>query len=392
MAMTRKMSRVVIIVIGVVVIAVAASYGVKKFGRGKGSATAADSTADSTAVAGKKNKGKKGKGDPKKVDPIPVEVACADYRDISSFYHTTATLQPEREVEIISKTAGETTRLFVEEGDRVTKGQLLCQLEEHEQHISFDEARIDLEKKEQDYQRLVSMYEEKLVSDTEYAESKYQYELAKNRYEAAKLRYEYTRIRAPFTGIITQRFIDEGENVSVGMQLFRLADVDPLLVNMFLPENEMTTIREGQIVYVSSDNDPGQRLTGQIVRCSPEVDNRTGTVKVTAETHGSGMPGSFVRLKIVTDTHGAALTIPRRGVMADAGDQYVYLAEADTVRKQPVEVGYQDDAFAEILSGLAAGDSVIVVGQGGIKIGAKIRVLPGEENKLTKADTLSKPE
>lgn len=388
MAKIWKRKWIVIVIIGAAIVALVAGYGVKKFGSDGGAAASADSTGDSTAVA----KGKHAKDEKKKVDPVPVEIAQADYRNISSFYHTTATLQPEREVDVISKTAGEARKLLVEEGDRVTAGQLLCQLEDDEQRIAFDEARINLEKEEQDYRRLESMYKEKLVSDTEHAEAKYQYELARNRYEAAKLKFEYTKIRAPFDGIITQRFIDEGENISVGMKLFELADVDPLLVNMYLPENEMASVHAGQMVHLDTNTDPDSRFSGLIVRCSPEVDDRTGTVKVTAETRNKGMPGSFVRVKIVTDTHDGALTIPRRAVIADAGDLYVFVAEADSARKQPVGIGFQDDSYAEVIEGLVAGDSVIVVGQGGLKTGTKVRILPGEEARLTKADTLAKEE
>ena len=117
------------------------------------------------------------------------------------------------------------------------------------------------------------------------------------------------------------------------------------------------------------------------------MDNRTGTVKVTAETNGSAMPGSFARVKIVTDTREGTLTIPRRGLVSDAGDVYVYVAESDSVRKALVKIGYQDEDYAEVLDGVAEGDSVVVVGTGGLRTGTKIRVLePTLQDALSKSD------
>ena len=87
------------------------------------------------------------------------------------------------------------------------------------------------------------------------------------------------------------------------------------------------------------------------------------------------MPGSFARVKIVTDTRQGSLTIPRRGIVSDAGELYVYVAEADTARKQSVHIGYQDERYAEILDGVQQGDSVVVVGVGGLRTGTKIKIL-----------------
>jgi multidrug efflux pump subunit AcrA (membrane-fusion protein) len=106
------------------------------------------------------------------------------------------------------------------------------------------------------------------------------------------------------------------------------------------------------------------------------VDLRTGTVKVTAQTHGAGVPGSFVRVRILTDTHDNVLAIPRRSLVSDAGDRYVFIAAADTVRKVEVEVGYEDENHAEITAGLSHGDTVVTAGVGGIREGTKVRVVP----------------
>ncbi|UCG53064.1 MAG: efflux RND transporter periplasmic adaptor subunit [Candidatus Latescibacterota bacterium] len=353
---------------------------------------ASDSTADSTTVDSTKA-GKDDEDEKKEPDPVPVEVATVLARAISSYYYTTATLDPEREVNVLAKTTGEIVRLNVEEGAKVAAGAVLCQIEDSEQRIALDEARINMEKQKKEFERIKSMFEEKLVSDREYTEAKYQYELAENQFSAAEVRYKYTRVRAPFAGVVTTRHVEIGQNVSVGTQLFEIADTEPLLIRMYLPENEIRDIGVGQEVSIHPDNDPGKTLSGKVIRIAPEVDDRTGTVKVTAETRGSAMPGSFARIKIVTDTREGSLAIPRRGIVSDAGELYVYVAEADSVRKQSVQIGYQNEDYAEVLDGVTEGDSVVVVGVGGLRTGTKVKILdPTMQEELSEKEESEKDE
>jgi membrane fusion protein (multidrug efflux system) len=342
----------------------------------KRAANAADSTADSTAAA-KADEATKENGDDEKKepDPVPVEVSRVIPRSISSYYYTTATLDPEKKVDVLAKLAGQVVSIFVEEGDIVRAGQPLCKLEDDEQRISLEEARINRDKQQSEYDRIRSMFDQKLISDKEFSDTKYRAELAQAQFAAARLRYEHTEIRSPFDGVVTKRYVDLGQNVGIGNQIFEVADPQPLLVRMYLPENEVRTISIGQAVHIEPDNSPGRFLSGRVVRIAPEVDERTGTVKVTAETNGKAMPGSFARIRVVTDTHDGSLTIPRRSVVSDAGETFVYIAVSDTVRKTPVRIGYQDQAFAEIIDGVEEGDSIVVVGTGGLRTGTKIKIL-----------------
>jgi len=229
------------------------------------------------------------------------------------------------------------------------------------------------------------MFQQNLISEKEYLDVKYQHELAVNAYESAELRYGYTRIQAPFKGVVTERLVDVGKTVNVGSQLFVMADTEPLELTMYLPEGEIKSIRRGQDVFINPDANPDSRFTGRIIRIAPEVDQRTGTVKVTAETRGTGIPGSFVRVRIVTDTKLSTLAVPRRGLVADAGDRYLFVAAADTVRKVPVTVGYEDEDYAEILEGIQSGDSVVVAGTGGIRSGTRIKIVAPPEDSVTAA-------
>jgi membrane fusion protein (multidrug efflux system) len=364
-----------------------------KFGPLAGQAgMAADSLqASDSTKAGGDSTGRTAQDKKKKdFERVPVEVAVVENRGISAYYLTTAALEPEKKVEVMAKIAGEVEALHVEEGTVVQEGVLLCELDDREPKVALEEARINRDKQKREFERLQSIHDNNLVSEKEFSDVKYQYELAQNQYEAALVRYEYTKIQAPFSGVITLRAVDKGGNVSVGTKLFEIADLDPLLLKLYLPENEMTSIKIGQEVIITPDNNPEARLDGRITLISPKVDERTGTVKVTVETRGQAKPGSFVRIRIVTDTHDKTLAIPRRGVVADAGETFVFVAEADTARKVPVGVGYEDEEYAEILTGVALGDTVVVVGAGGLKTGTKLDVLNRAETDSTQVNDVAR--
>jgi membrane fusion protein, multidrug efflux system len=157
-----------------------------------------------------------------------------------------------------------------------------------------------------------------------------------------------------------------------------------LLLSMYLPEGEARRVHPGQPVFIRPDTDPDTQFEGQVLRVAPEVDERTGTVKVTAQTRGGGIPGSFVRVKILTDTHRDVLAVPRRSVVTDSGDHYLFIAAADTVRKVGIDVGYEDETYTEIKKGISKGDTVVTAGVGGIREGSKVKLVrPGEAADTT---------
>ena len=347
-------------------------------------ANASDSTlaADSTATAAKahdKKSKKDKKKDKKEATPVPVEVTTVAPRAISTYYQTTATLEPEKRVDILAKISGEVKQILVEEGDFVKEGEVLCSLDDAELSVALDQARINRDKQKLELERLDTMHEQNLISDKEYQDIKYQFELAANAYESARVKYEYTRIRAPFAGVVTSRLVDPGENIAMAARLFVMADTRPLLLSMYLPEAEARRVHPGQKVFIRPDTDPEAQFAGEILRIAPEVDLRTGTVKVTAQTTGGGVPGSFVRVRILMDTHDGVLAVPRRSIVSDAGDHFVYIAAADTVRKARVEVGYEDETHAEITHGLVRGDTVVTAGVGGIREGTRVKTVRPEE-------------
>jgi Fe2+ transport system protein FeoA len=108
------------------------------------------------------------------------------------------------------------------------------------------------------------------------------------------------------------------------------------------------------------------------------IDPASGTIKVTIEipSYPQGTrPGDFAEVSIVTERHETSTIVPKIAVFTDRGDQVVYVAGDSTAERRVVEVGFQDDANAEILNGVADGDRVVVKGQRSLKNGSAIKVV-----------------
>jgi membrane fusion protein (multidrug efflux system) len=322
------------------------------------------------AHAGGPQKGGRGGGSADQ-PPVPVAVESAEIGSIASYYTATATLAAEKDAEVLARVAGVVEELLCEEGDVVKEGQELLRIDNDEYVYRVEQAeaaRADLESR---FERLQKMIEQNLVSAEEFEGVKNSLESARAEEGLARLNLSYTRVRAPFTGRVVTRHVDVGQNISAGTPLFGLSDFDPLLARIHVPAKEFNKLKVDQPVDLVLESD-GTRLSGRIKLISPVIDPSSGTIKVTVE------------VSIVTERREGSTLVPKIAVVTDRGERVVYVAADSTAERHVVEVGFEDDDNAEILTGIAAGASVVVKGQRTLKHGQHIKIL---EPGVAEADT-----
>ena len=332
--------------------------------------------------------GGKGRPGPKQ-PPVPVAVEAAQTGSISSYYKATATLTPEKEADILARVTGVVEALACEEGDVVKKGDVLLRIEGDEYLYRLRQAEANTASLEDRYKRLDGMFDQQLVSAEEYESAKNDLAAAKAAEELARLDLSYTTVRSPFTGAVVQRLVDVGQNVSEGTPLFVVSDFNPLLAIVHVPSKEFKKLKPDQPVQLALDSNE-QRLEGRIKLVSPIIDPNSGTIKVTIEIDeypAGTRPGDFAEVSIVTERREGRTLIPKIAVFTDRGDQIVYVAADSTAERRVVEVGFEDDAHAEILDGVETGDQVIVKGQRSLKHGAPIKILGDEPVARPESDT-----
>lgn len=335
---------------------------------------------DSASIIKAAFKREERQGGPPELPPVPVEASTAKRGEISSYLVATATLEPERRADVVAKVSGLVEKLFVEEGHWVREGDVLAQLDDERLKIQVDQALADLNRLEADYKRAGNLFEKELISEEEYENLRFQYESQKSVCELRKLDLKYSAITAPISGVITERLIRIGNQVNVSQRVFAIANFNPLVARVFIPESEMRRLQVNQPVKILIDANGDELHDGRVARINPVVDPASGTVKATIEVTASSkeslMPGMFSRLKIVTDTKTDAITIPKRALVSDDGKQAVYVITDNLARKREVEVGFDDEGQVEILSGLEEGEAVVTIGQSGLKDSTKVEIIP----------------
>jgi len=316
----------------------------------------------------------------RKEEAVPVEVAALGHGEIEAVLRLSSNLEAEDEVQVFAEAPRRVTELLVEEGTPVRKGRTLIQLQDDEQKSAVAKAEIELKESERDYERAKELYEQKLVTEETYTEAGYKVE--RNRLALADARRElsYTQVRAPIAGIVTERLVNLGDQVTVNQPLFRIVDFDSIVARIYVPEKDMARLAVGQPARLKADALGGQVFAGSIDRISPIVDPATGTVKVTVATpRQEGLrPGMYVEVELVTAVHDAALLVPKRALVYDNDQVFVFrLKDERRVERLRVTALLENTDFIEPAGGLDAGDELIVAGQSGLKDNGLVR-LPGD--------------
>ena len=321
--------------------------------------------------------GRPGMGGPARTGAsIPVEVKTVDRGNIAATLLTYTSLEAERHVDVVSRTQGLVKTILIEEGDRVEEGQPLAQLDTDALALTLQEREVNMNSLESNYNRSRELQEQELLSSQEFEQTKFQYEAARTQYESAKLQLAYATIRSPFGGIITERLIEVGNLVNANDVVFRTADLDPLLARIHVPEKDIGQVRPGQSVRINVEGS-NQTHTGRVARISPIVDPQSGTVKVTVEIRdrrGTLRPGMFTTVNLVIAIHEEVLQIEKKALVAEAEGSYAFLFQDGTAEKRLLQIGIAEGDYVEVLSGLSDGDSIITVGQEGLRNGAPVRI------------------
>ncbi len=325
--------------------------------------------------------------------PIPVEISLPSRGDVYALYSGTAPIEAFAEADVIAKVDGEIRNILVEEGDEVTKGQVLARLDGDRLRLELNESEAKLRKLQRDYERYLDLKGKGLISEGDFEKTKFEMDALQASFNLAELELDYTQIRAPIEGVIAERYIKLGNTIKVGDPVFRVTSLEPLVAYLHVPEREYRNIDSGQPVQIEIDALQGEPIIATVSRVSPIVDPETGTFKITVEITDEERrikPGMFGRISVVYDKHENALQLPRSALVEDAGQTSVFVVEDNVAIKKVVQTGYSDRGMIEIVAGLEDGENVVTIGQLGLKPDAKVTVINVPQPSDTAADESNK--
>jgi RND family efflux transporter MFP subunit len=344
--------------------------------------------------------------------PAAVSIATVESRPIDRFLRVTGSLMADEQAEVSAETAGRVVEVPVERGSRVQQGTLLArisatetsaQLQEAEANAAQIESRLgltagqpfdakqvpdvmnakaSLDWAEAEFGRIRSLLDQKVVSQSEFDQRRTQVEAARQQYQvalnsaqqsyrsldAARARIAMARkavadtgVRAPFAGLVAERMVSVGDYVTRGTRVATVVRVDPLRLELTVPEQSVSLVKVGLQVTVTVDAYPGESFNARIRFVSPSLraDQRALTVEaIAANADGRLKPGMFATARIQQSSSAPALLVPAASIETIAGTSRVYVVKNNRIEERIVTTGETIGDRIEITSGVTKGESV----------------------------------
>ncbi len=360
--------------------------------------------------------------------PVAVRTVTLQNQPIDRFLRVTGSLMADEHADVAAETAGRVIATPVERGTRVTTGTVLvrisgteadAQLREAEANAAQIEARLglsadqpfdpvrvpevmnakaSLDWAEAEFNRIKALLDQKVVSQSEYDQRLTQVEAARQQYQsavngaqqsfrslvAARARVDLARkasadtvVRAPFDGLVAERLVSTGDYVTRGTKVASVVKIDPLRVELTVPEQYLSRVSSGQAVRLSVDAYAGETVPAKVRFVSPalKTDQRALTVEAVApKADGRLKPGLFATALLQEPSPAPALLVPSSAVETVAGTSRVYVITGGKVEERIVTLGERMGDRIEIATGVKAGETVAANPRGKLTDGTHVQI------------------
>ena len=293
------------------------------------------------------------------------------------------TLAANEAVEIMSETDGIVQEILFSEGQPVEKDELLLRLDETKLTAVLAETEANLKLSTLTFERARQLFEDKLISQQEYDQASATFDRTRASVDLMKRQLKDARVCAPFKGRTGARQVSPGQVITRNTLLTSLVDLDPMKVEMGIPERYLGQVQTGQRLEFEVVAYPGRRFEGEIYFIASQLDLATRTALVkTRIPNPDGLlkAGMVATLELRLKIRESAILIPEVALISN-GDQYFVFLVGPELKAvlQPVKVGQRLPRWAEITEGVATGDTVVVEGHQKIGPGAALQLAPPEK-------------
>ncbi len=314
---------------------------------------------------------------PQKKTPL-VRVETVKTEKIARVLDLTGTIEPDRIARLASPAEGPVAYVHVREGDEVKAGRTLLAIGRKTGVNALIASLHEEVKKEEDNLRRVNQLVEKEALPKE------QLDMAKAGYERVKAQLakaeessgDYS-ITAPWPGVVSKIFVKQGDFVAPRTPLVEVYAPATLIMLAEVPEKSSAGLQKNMPAEILLDAYPGKTLPAKIVRLYPYLHERlrTRTIELEIGERITLLPGMFGRIRLILEEVREALTVPVNAVVVTPkGAQVAFTVSGGKASMRPVRSGIEANGRIQIMTGLEAGDSIVVAGNEKLKDGAEIRI------------------
>ena len=312
--------------------------------------------------------------------PVSVESAAGlatqkvAMRTIPAVTEAVGTVQAEQLAAVTSRVVANIVEMRVSAGQRVSSGDTLVVLDDRDLRRRVEQAQdavrgaeATLAQAQSDYQRDKPLFDQQVITPYDFEHTQTNLKTAESNLhrlqqaeKEAEVNLSYTVIRSPFTGVVVDKLANVGDLAAPGKQLFNMYEEGRLWLEVNVPEDLLASIHIGEFRTLRIDA-RGRELRGRVVEIVPSSDpaTRTVAVRIHLEDTREVVPGMFGRMLIPTASE-QVLTVPASAVIRAGQLTMVDVVDQGRVQRRTVQLGRAIGGQFEVLSGLAAGETVVL--------------------------------
>lgn len=322
---------------------------------------------------------------------VAVETVHPTRQTIVPVMSFSGSLDPDWQADVAPKIDGRLEKLFVHEGDRVTKGQVMAVLEKIDTDAdllnakgTYLDAEATLRKAEIDLRRYEKLFAAGAVSEQSLDDYRFARDNAAAKLEAAKgslqgmeSKADATRLLAPADGIVAKRYYQEGYYATAGTAVFSVADISVLKITIHIPEGQVEGVAVGNEAEIRLPAYPDKKIVGKVTRIAPVADqpDHTFTAEISVDNSMGLRAGVYANAILVAQPKENVLTVPMHAIVMRDDQQTVFVPDAEgVITRRVLEIGYSNDKVAEVIRGVDESDLVVSEGHNKLREGSRIKL------------------
>ena len=334
-----------------------------------------------------------GRGRGGQAGPAAVDVDIVKTGRIVEMRESVGTVRAYESITVTAKVAGIVGEIGFDEGQKVKAGDMLIQFDAAERRAEIEQAVAEASRAEALRNEIAIKLERAQALSRTGAGTGAQVDdltaqiksldgsiaSARAQRKAAEARLEDLMIRAPFPGRVGTRSVSLGAYVAPGTRITSLDDLSKIRLDFAVPENLLGRLKPGQTVNATSAAYKGRIFKGSVATIDPRVDQTTRTARLTAEFDNPDealKPGMFLSVALEVSTKDDAVVVPEEAIVSEGLRHLVYPVKDNKVERRVITIGQRQGGKVEVVDGLKAGETIVVLGVQRVRPGAEVIARP----------------
>lgn len=308
---------------------------------------------------------------------VAVNTAPVKKTEINADFSTNGNFAAQTDLKFLAENSGRITAIFVKEGSKVSKGQVIAKIDAEILNVDLETAEANYQNALKDQERFQSSFATGGVTQQQLDQVKLNLSNAQARVQQAKRKLSDANVKSPINGVVNNRYVELGAYVSPGTALFELVDVSKLKLAVTVNEAQVALLKTGDEASITTTVYPGKTFKGKVTFIAAKADNSLSfPVEIEVENNVDGQlrAGMYGTANFNFPAQAPGITIPRSSFVGSVSSNEVYVLEGNVAKLRKITSGRILGEEVEVIQGLQEGETVITSGQINLADGVKVIV------------------